>query len=275
MAEIKLIVSDIDGTLLTSSHEITAATQKMVQKLHEKEIEVALASARAPKAMGFLAQQLALPTPLVCFNGALIVQKDQGQFDTLYSLPLAQQDVCPLYQMIQANFPAISLNVYSNHHWLVEQADFWVQQEAEISQVPFEVVSLKEYLNIQRPVHKILCMGPPSEIDQLQQAIEEMDTSGIAVNKSKDTYLEIVHQQVSKLAALQFLAQKQGLALSNTLAIGDNYNDQPMIQSAGIGIAMGNAPQAVKQAADKIAPANDEDGFYYGINECLQVFFNN
>ena len=75
-------------------------------------------------------------------------------------------------------------------------------------------------------------------------------------------YMEIVNNQVSKLGALHFLCEKYGVALENTLAIGDNFNDMPMIIHAGIGIAMGNAPDEVKQAADCVTGTNDENGFY-------------
>lgn len=271
MTETRLVVSDIDGTLLNSSHEITDKTKKIVKKLDEKGIEVALASARAPKAMDYLAHQLALQTPLVCFNGALIVQKEQDQLNTLYSLALEQRDALLLYQTIRAKFPDVCFNVYSNHHWFVEQEDFWTKQEAAISQVTPEVISLEKYLKENYPVHKVLCMGAPSEIDRLQVEIESLNITGVAVNKSKDTYLEIVQQQVSKLTALRFLTKQRALSLSNTLAIGDNYNDMPMIQHAGIGIAMGNSPREVKQVADLVAPANDQNGFYHGINESLRI----
>jgi hypothetical protein len=74
--------------------------------------------------------------------------------------------------------------------------------------------------------------------------------------------MEIVNNQVSKLGALDFLCEKYGVALENTLAIGDNFNDMPMIKHAGKGIAMGNTPDEVKQAADYITDTNDENGFY-------------
>ena len=74
--------------------------------------------------------------------------------------------------------------------------------------------------------------------------------------------MEIVNNQVSKLGALSFLCEKYGVELENTLAIGDNFNDMPMIIHAGKGIAMGNAPDEVKQAADYVTVTNDENGFY-------------
>ena len=105
-------------------------------------------------------------------------------------------------------------------------------------------------------------MGNSNDIQKLEEELEGANLSSISYYRSKDTYMEIVNNQVSKLGALSFLCDEYGVALENTLAIGDNFNDMPIIIHAGKGIAMGNAPDEVKQAADCVTDTNDENGFY-------------
>jgi hypothetical protein len=87
--------------------------------------------------------------------------------------------------------------------------------------------------------------------------------------------MEIVNNQVSKLGALDFLCEKYDVALENTISSSDNFNDMPMIKHAGKGIAMSNAPDEVKLAADYMTDTNDENGFYkslsksFGLSEIL------
>lgn len=267
--ERKLVISDIDGTLLNDKHQLTKRTIQVVRQLTEENTIVVLASARPPKAMEEIAHQLKLETPLVCFNGALITQNKAEKFDSLYSLSINYSEAILIEQLMRNHFPTIQVSVYSEEHWFVAKKDAWVHQEEAIAGISAEVVDLTEYLNGYHPIHKILCMG--SEGD-LQLACKKLEMSGIinvTAAFSKPNYLEIVNSQVSKLASLQFLCHYYDISLSNTVAIGDNYNDIPMIQHAGVGIAMGNAPQAVKEAAKFQTTSNSLEGF----SKALENYF--
>ena len=262
MTKVELVFSDIDGTLLNSKHEVTAEASQIIQDLVKKGTKIILASARPPGAMVSIADEVRLSSPLVCFNGALITQYTEGSFDDLYSLTLERLDALQLYQTISTKFPEISFNIYSSERWYVEQEDEWVKQEAAITKMDPESISMEYFLKEHLPVHKILCMGNPDDIQKLEDELAGANLSNISYYRSKDTYMEIVNNQVSKLGALHFLCEKYGVELANTLAIGDNFNDMPMIIHAGKGIAMGNAPDEVKQAADCVTDTNDENGFY-------------
>ena len=262
MNKIELVFSDIDGTLLNSKHEVSSEAIQIIQELVKRGTKIILASARPPGAMISIANEVQLSSPLVCFNGALITQYEEGSFVDLYSLTLERLDALQLYQTISTNFPDISFNIYSGERWYVEREDEWVKQEAAITKMDPESISMEDFLNEHFPVHKILCMGNPDDIQQLEHELADANLSNISYYRSKDTYMEIVNNQVSKLGALHFLCEKYGVELKNTLAIGDNFNDMPMIIHAGKGIAMGNAPDEVKQAADCVTDTNDENGFY-------------
>ena len=269
MTKIALVFSDIDGTLLDSKHQVSPEAIQIIQDLVKQDTKIILASARPPGAMIAIADEVQLSSPLVCFNGALITQYADGSFDDLYSLTLDIPDTVQLYRTVSTKFPEISFNIYSGDRWYVEHEDAWVKQEAAITQMEPETISMDCFLNEQFPVHKILCMGNPDDIQKLEDELEGANLSTISYYRSKDTYMEIVNNQVSKLGALDFLCEKYGIALENTLAIGDNFNDMPMIKHAGKGIAMGNAPEEVKKAADYVTDTNDENGFYKALAKSL------
>lgn len=267
--EKKLVISDIDGTLLNEEHQLTEKTIRVVHQLTKEGVPLVLASARSPKAMEHLARQLQIETPLVCFNGALIMQKTKTRFDPLYSVSLERIDVILVYQLLRQRFPNIQVSIYSNDRWLVEEKNWWVQQEEKIAEISAEVIDVPNFLKEYHPVHKLLCMGSEDELHLASKELENLGIIGITTAFSKPTYLEIVNNQVSKLASLQFLCQFYDISLKNTVAIGDNYNDMPMLQYAGIGIAMGNAPLAVKEIATLQTTSNKEEGFSKGLANCF------
>ncbi|EOT27908.1 Cof-type HAD-IIB family hydrolase [Enterococcus saccharolyticus] len=267
----KIIFSDIDGTLLDENHQLTNETRQVVQELQRRDVKIVLTSARPPKAMITIAEELTLQTPLVCFNGALITQVQSQQFVDLYSVALERLDTLMLYQLITSMFPAISINIYSSDRWLVEKIGTWEQQEMDITGVQPEVVDMHVFLKEYHPIHKILCMGDEKEIAQLEIALISANLLGVTCHLSKTTYLEIINKDVSKLAALEFLCRKYSLSLEEAVAIGDNYNDLPMIQHAGIGIAMGNAPERIKQQADVVTVSNQENGFSQALANCFEL----
>ena len=270
MTKTELVFSDIDGTLLNSKHEVSPEAIQIIQDLVKQDTKIILASARPPGAMISIAAEVQLSSPLVCFNGALITEYADGSFDDLYSLTLERPDTVKLYRTVSTKFSEISFNIYSGDRWYVEREDAWVKQEAAITKMDPETISMDCFLNEQLPVHKILCMGNPDAIQKLEDELEGANLPSISYYRSKDTYMEIVNNQVSKLGALDFLCGKYGIALENTVAIGDNFNDMPMIEHAGKGIAMGNAPDEVKQAADYVTDTNDENGFYKALARTLR-----
>ena len=119
MTKVELVFSDIDGTLLDSKHEVSSEAIQIIQELVKRGTKIILASARPPGAMISIANEVHLSSPLVCFNGALITQYEEGSFVDLYSLTLERLDALQLYQKISTNFPDISFNIYSGEWWYV------------------------------------------------------------------------------------------------------------------------------------------------------------
>ncbi|MNN40600.1 putative phosphatase [compost metagenome] len=115
-------------------------------------------------------------------------------------------------------------------------------------------------------------MGNPEDIERLAQQIKK-EVTGINIYKSKGTYLEIMDEMVSKSYAIQELEGIFDCTYRETMAIGDNYNDMDMIVYAGLGIAMGNAPDEVKKIADRITLSNDEDGLKIELDKLTDSIF--
>lgn len=269
--EVRLIFSDIDGTLLDSCHRVSVENKVAIEQVIDSGCNFVLASARSPKAMYELSEELGSSMPLVCFNGALIGHYEGDKFVKLHELPLERMDAILIYQTLMRGFDDLSVSLYSDDSWYVEAFDAWNIQEAEIVGVKPSIMSFKNFLKGYHSVHKLLCMAESYVLDEVEQALASLDFLGVDYYRSKDTYLEIVNHQVSKLNAMLFLCQMYEVELSETLGIGDNYNDVPMIMNAGVGVAMDNAPDKVKEIADYVTASNDESGLAAALKKLLPL----
>ncbi|WP_018664880.1 Cof-type HAD-IIB family hydrolase [Heyndrickxia acidiproducens] len=266
---IKAVFSDIDGTLLNSSHQISPETKRAVQMCVEKGVPFVLVSARMPSGVAPLQKELGIMSPMICYSGALVLGKPEknGTRPELYSKGPSDHDACRLYKLVHTDFPGISFNVYHEDQWIVEdlQNEWVVQEQAITGVVPLEK-QLDAYLKEGQPIHKILCMGQPGEISRLEEKLTDYFPN-LSIYKSKDTYLEMMDKTVSKSAAILNLMSQLGISRHEIMALGDNFNDRDMLEFAGIGVAMGNAPAQVKEKADEVTSTNDEDGVRHSLEK--------
>lgn len=270
MKEIKLIVSDIDGTILDDQHQISSQLKQLLPDLTKHGIHFVLASARSPQGMAAIATTLTLADqPLACYNGALILNHAHLELsETLFSQPLDQLEAIRVFQEIQRYFSSISLNLYSGINWFVPAFDHWVKAESEITQIQPTVADLSDLLHARHvPVHKFLLIDQANTIQSLIAHLNKLSLHHTAYYLSKNNYLEITHRDISKATVVTELAKYYDLQKDQVLAIGDNYNDLPMLQAAGIGIAMANAPIAVQQAATDVTTSNQEEGVIRAIKK--------
>lgn len=267
----QLVLSDIDGTIVNSAHQLTPAVITAITDYSRAGGHFVLASARPALGMVNIAQQLQLELPLISLNGALIVQnhlQTPREFTTLFEQPLAPGTAHKIYALIRAQGLNISVNIHAGTHWYVQQPDKWSQQEAAIVQFTPENTDLSALLKGGRTVHKILCMGEPAEIDALDAALKKLPELHIATSRSKLTYLEITAAGVSKSSALLHLAKLLHIPIAATMAIGDGENDLPMMQTAGLAVAMGNALPRVRAQITTMVADND----HAGVAEALRKY---
>ncbi|AGK96179.1 Cof-type HAD-IIB family hydrolase [Clostridium pasteurianum] len=264
MSKIKMICLDIDGTLLNSKHEISERTKEVIKiASNEREIPVILVSARMPKGILFLQEELEIEQPIICYSGALILDKSSN---ILSKNIIPAHNLERLYKLVCNE--KVHMSLYKDDEWYIEKMDYWAKQESDITNITPIIASFNELIKLWKEYetgpNKILCMAESDEINLLKGKVKDYDLN---IYPSKPTYLEIMPKEASKTSAISVLKEKFGIDRDEILAMGDNYNDMDMIEYAGLGIAMGNAPDKVKRCANKIALTNDEDGVAEAIRE--------
>ena len=259
---IRLIISDIDGTILDDQHQVDPKLKDMIPLLNREKIPFVLASARSPLGMEPIARDLGLgDNPLACYNGALVIKGDPQAYETIIEHPLDKEEIRTFLELVKAEFPSVSINLYSGKDWIADRLDKWVQIEAAITgEQPMIQNVLMPVLDAQMPVHKLLLIDQAPVIQKLHDYLHTLDFPKTAFYLSKDNYMEVTAKHVSKERALYEIAQHYQVPLEQVMTIGDNFNDLPMLRLAGLGVAMGNAPEAVKTKAKAVTKSNNEHG---------------
>lgn len=266
---IRLIVSDIDGTILDDQHQVDTQLKQQIPLLKKENIPFVLASARSPLGMAPIAHELDLDgNPLACYNGALIIKGKPNQYETIIEHPLDKKELYTFLQLINAKFPSVSINLYSGTDWIADHLDKWVQIEANITgEQPLIKNTLSLVSDGFTSTHKLLIIDEVTVIQQLHEYLQTIDFPNTAFYLSKDNYLEVTHRNVSKEHALLELANHYQIPLEQVMTIGDNFNDIPMLRLAGLGVAMGNAPQEVKDEARVATASNNQHGVSIAIHK--------
>ncbi|MCM1193477.1 MAG: Cof-type HAD-IIB family hydrolase [Butyrivibrio sp.] len=255
----KTLVLDIDGTLTNSEKQITPATKKAIQNLMKRGQKVILASGRPAPGMIRFEKELELEKYggyLLSFNGARIVDCYTGEI--LYQRLLPRSLLPGLYRFAADN--GCGLITYLGSEVISAfAADKYVELEARINGLPVrEVENFTEFVDFD--INKCLMTAEPEKAERLEQELRERYAGRADVYRSEPYFIEIVPKDVNKAASLEKILPVLGVSRENTVCCGDGFNDVSMIAYAGVGVAMGNAQQAVKEAADYVTATNDEDG---------------
>jgi Cof subfamily protein (haloacid dehalogenase superfamily) len=255
----KAVFIDIDGTLLKTDHSISHATIGTIKKLKENNVLVVLVSARPLHGMFAIIEQTGLKGfPVVSLNGACITIEGKTIFDSRIDTSI----IARIHGYLQ-QFDATSI-YYEQMKWFAELKNFHTDFEQKITTIPITIEpfnhTLQIWQNENSGPNKILIISDIPAINKIQNNLKPLFIDKLNIYTSKPTYLEVINIEASKLNALKSLINHYNIKRENTIAIGDNFNDKEMIAFAGIGIAMGNAPDEVKAAADYITDTNDNDG---------------
>ncbi|WP_439287745.1 Cof-type HAD-IIB family hydrolase [Lonepinella sp. BR2904] len=245
------VFSDIDGTLLNSQHQITSRTEQAIKAIVKKGIPFIPVSARPPYAITPYTEQLHTEQAIICYSGALILDKN---LTALYSVLIEQNDLRLLNQIL-ADYADLSINHYAGLNWFSNDlSNFWTLQESQITGLQAQIVPTDL-----TDVHKILVMGNAANIQQLEQKLKQ-NLPHLSIHRSKPEYLEIMNKAATKAKAIQFMEKLLNITTDQVIAFGDNFNDLDMLQYAGLSVAMGNAPDEIKQVAKQVTTSNNEDG---------------
>ena len=263
MRTYSILFLDIDGTLLDSRHQVMPCTREHLNHLQERGVPIVLCSARPPEGVNLVAGQAGLRGPKACYNGGLIFDENST---LLRDVGIGVQLALDFRKFLSERFPELAVSAYLYDVWLAEDPQHpRIRQEAEISGCTPLKGSLEKAASAASHIHKLLCMGDAMAIRALQKEIPRHFPQ-LAALRSKSTYLEILPRESTKGSAVQVLLDRYGLDKKQAVAFGDNDVDIDMLQYCGFGVAMGNAPRQVKEAADYVTASNDEEGIYIALN---------
>ena len=257
---IDLIISDIDGTLITSDHQLTPATKRAALELRMQGIHLALASSRPPRSIIPIARELGLRAPFAAFNGALI-QLPDGQI-------VASSGIPPnITQRIKSMTTVLGLDVwlYDQQEWYVGTRTPFVDREAQTAGfMPRTDVYAQQ---LKRENVKLTVVGTPDVVLRAQERIRGEMGAVVSASRSKPRFLDITAHGWDKGALLKRLGKLMNVPYENIATIGDGPNDVGMFRQASLSIAMGQAVDSVKQQAIYVTASNDEDGWARGIEQ--------
>ncbi len=262
----KLICIDIDGTLLNDAKEVLPEVKKAVKRQYEKGRKIALVSGRMPCAVTQVGKQLEIDCIKVCNAGTFIIVDGLCVKEEVMSTHIMRQ----LYTDIARKYH-VPLWIFQGYKWYVTRTDSFAEKESDIIKYQPDVVNLHELAENWNKAgikpNKFLIAAREKKIDEMQTELEQWENRAFNVAKSSANYLEIFPNNVDKGKAVASLCAILNISTENVVAIGDHELDIPMIETAGIGIAMGNAIQALKEKADFVTLTNNEAGVAHALND--------
>jgi Cof subfamily protein (haloacid dehalogenase superfamily) len=255
MSRIRLVVADIDGTLLTREREITPGMLTAVRAAQAEGVRVCLATGRIWLSARQYFERLGADPPAILYNGGLVY--DFHTEAVLRRTHLDYEHARAVLEILR-EVPEVQPHLYAGDRVYTGRVNELTDRYRRKDSVQVEEVGdLVAFLP--RDPMKILIIGARPD---LERAVSRIRTISMPINTvfSEETYLEILPVGSSKGVALEFVAAHLGIPLSDVMAVGDNLNDLEMVRAAGLGVAMGNAPEALKSAADTVTRTNDEEG---------------
>jgi Cof subfamily protein (haloacid dehalogenase superfamily) len=254
--EYKLVAVDMDGTLLTPELEISKKTVETINKVIEKGVIFTLSTGRMYLAAMPFANMLKLDVPIITCNGALIKCSRTGKvydikkIDKQYSIEIIKY----------CEEAGLSVSVYREDDIYIlknsENLDIHMQLDHAKPQIVVDFDSL-----LDGSIIKIMFNSSDKySLEMHTRKLYELYKGKLNFYFSLPHFVEIVHKDANKRNALENLALKFNIKREEIIAIGDNFNDKDMIEYAGLGVAMGNAPDYLKDVAEFITHSNDEDG---------------
>lgn len=253
-----MIVLDLDDTLLRDDHTISPRTKAALMAAQEAGVKVVLASGRPTYAMHHIAEELRLEeygSFILSFNGAKIINCKTNE--ELFSSTLSPKTVSRLYDISRQE--DVWMHTYVGDLIITEANNQYTEIEGDITGMQItEVYSLPEAVT--EPVVKVLMMEDPERLVVVEKKLQEELKGELSVMRSKPFFLEFTEAGVTKGTSLNHLIGKLGITREEVIAMGDSYNDLAMIEFAGLGVVMGNAPDDIKAKANYVTDTNMNDG---------------
>lgn len=238
----------------------------MLRELHRRGIVFCIVSARQPSAIRPFMQELGFPCPYICYGGALILNADGHEIDQTRMDSLSAQKV---FHFAAENADVSCFGAYEGDVWWAQEVSHpLIQMESRITAVtphPFP-----RDISGMRP-HKFMFIAPQPE--QCQRLLENLEHTfpSLHVVYSGFGNIEVTAAGVSKSSAMQKVCARFGLSAGQAVAFGDSSNDADMLRAAGLGVAVANASDSVKDCADQITLSNDEEGVLHTLEKIFEI----
>lgn len=263
-AKISLLLSDVDGTLVTQDKVLTARAREAVRRLHGKGIRFAITSGRPPRGMAMFVDPLAMTEPIAGFNGGAYAAPDMRVLEShALSAEAAKKAVATL------DSHGLDSWLYSGNTWYIRNPDApHVARESRT--VAFAPTVVASFDGLYADAVKVVGIG--DDFPRVEKADGELGrvlNGAASVSRSQAYYIDITNPRANKAAVVRYHASRLGIPASEIATMGDMPNDVLMFQVSGFSIAMGNAAPDVRSQASAVTAACDDEGFAKAVERYL------
>jgi len=260
---IRMVIADVDGTLVTQEKVLTKRAAEAVLHLQQAGIQFSVTSGRPPRGMAMLIDPLKLTQPLAAFNGGVLIDPDLTTVVDQKYLPAGVPD--KVIEAIEKH--GLDVWVYTDTGWFVRDPNA-AHVAREQWTVKFPPTVVKTFAGLLARVAKIV--GVSDDYDRVAKCETDVQQAGgehISAARSQPYYLDVTHPQANKGGVVLAMSKLLNIRAAEIATIGDMPNDVLMFQKSGTSIAMGNASPEVQASATYVTSTNEDEGFAKGIEE--------
>jgi HAD-superfamily hydrolase, subfamily IIB len=269
----KLLCIDMDGTLLNDNKEISERNREALKKAQERKVKVVISTGRLFTSAYYYADLIGIKAPIISANGAFIREKDRNE--VIYKSLLGKENCEKVLKVLREQ--GLIPNFHTSEAIYTEKSNQHIQmymkandRYPENKRVKIEFVEDWSRVFEENKDEILKCLTIENDIKKVQRAKEEIIKLGILeVVSSATNNFEVMCKGVSKGRGVEILAAYYNIPREEVICIGDNENDLSMIEYAGLGIAMGNADEDTKAAAQYITGTNNESGVAMAIEKFI------
>ena len=253
---IALVALDLDGTVVNHDLKVSPRVIDAIAKARTHGVTTTVVTGRMYRAAKPFAHLLGIDGPIVCYQGAGIYDARSGK--ELRHTPLASALALQVVAFAKARM--LHVQLYADDAFYVEQVSRFSELYAYVSGLHPEVVPSLEARFAHADSTKAVIVVDAADGEQVASELRGLLGDAAYVTRSNPEFVEVMAAGVDKGDAVRFVAQTLGIDIDATMGIGDSWNDIPLLRATGFGIAMGNAPQAARDAADAVVADVNHDG---------------
>jgi Cof subfamily protein (haloacid dehalogenase superfamily) len=260
---VKMVIADVDGTLVTQEKVLTKRAVDAVLRLHDAGIQFSITSGRPPRGMAMLIEPLKLTQPLAAFNGGVLIQPDLATVVDQNFLPAGVPE--QVIDSIEKH--GLDVWIYTATDWFVRDVNgAHVAREQWTVKFPPKVV--KTFDGLLGEVAKIVGISDDLEgVAKCEKDVQQSGGTHISAARSQPYYLDVTHPRANKGEVVLAMSKLLNIPAEEIATIGDMPNDVLMFKKSGISIAMGNASKEVQASATYVTSTNEDEGFAKAMEE--------